>query len=170
MARFFTVYDMESLKVIIETPRGSALKYQYDNNSHLFKLKKILPVGMVFPYDFGFLPGTKGEDGDPLDILIVSEFNSFPGCVMECRIIGGFKARQTEKKNGKEIRNDRFFGVPVLSSVFSNVIELKHLPAEKIDQLEEFFIQYNKIEGKDFKVQEKMTSKKSVQLIKESRI
>ena len=161
---------MESLKAIIETPRGSALKYQYDNKSHLFNLKKILPVGMVFPYDFGFIPETKGEDGDPLDILIISEFNSFPGCVMECRIVGGFKARQTEKKNGKKIRNDRFFAVPVLSSVFNNVSELKDLPEKNLDQLEEFFIQYNEIEGKDFDVEEKMTAKKCMQLIKESRI
>jgi len=161
---------MESLKVVIETPRGSALKYQYDNNNHLFNLKKILPVGMVFPYDFGFLPGTKGGDGDPLDILSISEFKSFPGCVMECRIIGGFKARQTEKKNGKEIRNDRFFAVPVLSSIFSNITELKHLPEDDLYQLEEFFIQYNKIEGKEFKVQDKMTAKKSMEIIKESRI
>lgn len=83
---------MQLITAIVETPKGNAQKYDYDAESKWFKLKKILPAGMVFPFDFGFIPVTKGGDGDPLDIIIISEFKSFPGCAMECRIIGAITA------------------------------------------------------------------------------
>lgn len=86
------------MNLIIETPKGSSEKYDYDTQHHLFKLHKILPAGMVFPFDFGFIPGTKGEDGDPLDVLVISEFESFPGIMIDCRIIGCIKAKQIDKK------------------------------------------------------------------------
>src|ERR1044071_8032796 len=107
---------MKPVKVIVETPRGSAEKYEYDEELKLFVMKKILPAGIVFPYDFGFFPNTKGGDGDPVDVLVMCEFKSFPGCIMNCRIIGALLAEQKSKK-GKE-RNDRFFAVPVLSKLF----------------------------------------------------
>ena len=66
---------MQTLTAIVETPKGSAQKYDYDPKNKWFKLKKIMPAGMVFPFDFGFIPDTKGEDGDPLDIIIISELN-----------------------------------------------------------------------------------------------
>src|ERR1700744_2611763 len=104
---------MPSLEIVIETPKGSAQKYDYDPKTHFFKMKKILPSGMVFPYDFGFVPGTKGEDGDPLDMIVISEFNSFPGVVIKCRVIGGIRAEQSAGSGShKMIRNDRFLAVP----------------------------------------------------------
>jgi inorganic pyrophosphatase len=92
----------ELLTVVVETPKGSTEKYNYDQEQHFLKLKKILPAGMVFPYDFGFIPNTKGEDGDPLDIIIISEFKSFPGCRMDCRIAGAILAEQDEKKEKRK--------------------------------------------------------------------
>src|SRR5436190_20703711 len=115
--------SMLCIDIIIETPKGSAEKYDYDPDLHLFKLKKILPEGMVFPYDFGFIPGTKGEDGDPLDIIVISEFHSFPGCIIKGKIIGGIKAEQSEKKRSdKMIRNDRFIAVPKVSKMFGELV------------------------------------------------
>src|ERR1700712_5031895 len=105
---------MKPVTAIIETPKGSGEKYNYDEKQRYFKLGKILPAGLVFPFDFGFIPDTKGEDGDPLDIIVISELASFPGCAMDCRIIGAIKAEQTEK-NGETLRNDRFLGVPEVS-------------------------------------------------------
>ncbi|HMG83849.1 MAG TPA: inorganic diphosphatase [Ferruginibacter sp.] len=92
---------MKIINVVIETPKGSAQKYDYDKKTGFFKLEKILPAGMVFPYDFGFIPDTKGEDGDPLDVLVFSEFCSFPGCMIECRLIGGIKAEQSKEADSK---------------------------------------------------------------------
>jgi inorganic pyrophosphatase len=160
---------MFTIDIVVETPKGSAQKYDYDPESHFFKLRKILPTGMVFPFDFGFIPDTKGEDGDPLDVIMISEFASFPGCMVTCRIIGGFKAEQSEKEGKKKmIRNDRYLVVPKCSQIFENLESLNDLPGEIIKQLEDFFIDYNKIEGKEFKVLEKMEVKEAKKIFKEN--
>lgn len=154
----------ETVHVIIETPKGSGEKYDYDPKHHLFKLKKILPSGMSFPYDFGFIPDTKGEDGDPLDVIVISEYKSFPGCLVECRIIGVMTAKQSTPK--ETIRNDRYFAVPVLSSIFAHIKTVTDVPTDKLDELQDFFINYNKAEGKKFKPLEILKPKDAMALIK----
>jgi inorganic pyrophosphatase len=162
--------SMPCTDIIIETPKGSAEKYDYDPDLHLFKLKKILPAGMVFPYDFGFIPGTKGEDGDPLDIIVISEFHSFPGCVIKVKIIGGIKAEQSEKKGAdKMIRNDRFIGVPKVAKMFSDLDTVKDLPDQVLQELEQFFINYNKMEEKKFKVLSIMDAKEAFKIIESNK-
>jgi inorganic pyrophosphatase len=157
---------MAYVDVIIETPKGSAQKYDYDPNSHFFELKKILPSGMVFPYDFGFIPHTKGEDGDPLDVIVISEFNSFPGIMIKCRIIGGIMAEQSAHKNKKKlIRNDRFLAVPKCSNIFEDVKNMDDLPKKIMNQLGQFFVEYNKLEGKKFKAIKQMDSREALKLI-----
>ena len=157
---------MTCVDVVIETPKGSAQKYDYDPESHFFKLKKILPSGMVFPYDFGFIPDTKGEDGDPLDVIVISEFCSFPGIMIKCRIIGGIKAEQSEEKGKKKlIRNDRFLAIPKCSNIFEKIKTAKDLPDNIFKELEQFFIDYNRIEGKEFKAMKKMDAKEARSLI-----
>jgi inorganic pyrophosphatase len=159
---------MSSVDVIIETPKGSAQKYDYVPGSPFFKLKKILPSGMVFPYDFGFIPDTKGEDGDPLDVIVISEFNSFPGVIIKCRIIGGITAEQSEERDKKKmIRNDRFLAVPKCSNIFEKVQEIDDLPDQITDDLEAFFIDYNKLQDKKFKALAKIGAKEARQLISE---
>jgi inorganic pyrophosphatase len=157
---------MASIEVVIETPKGSVQKYDYVPNTPFFKMKKILPAGMVFPYDFGFIPKTKGEDGDPLDVIVISEFNSFPGIIIKCRIIGGIKAEQSDDKDKKKmIRNDRFLAVPKCSNIFQNVKEMKDLPSQITDQLEAFFTEYNRLEGKKFKALAKLNAREAQALI-----
>ena len=160
---------MKSVDIIIETPKGSNVKYTYEPESGFFKVKKALPAGMMFPFDFGFIPGTKGGDGDPLDIIVISEFNNFPGCKMECRLIGSIKAKQSEDK-GKQnkIRNDRFIGIPVESLVFEKATSIKDLPSKMIKELEEFFVQYNKMENKIFTVECHLSADKSYKLLMSS--
>ena len=158
---------MNIVTAIVETPKGSAQKYDYDKDSHFFKLKKIMPAGLVFPYDFGFIPDTKGEDGDPLDIIIISEITSFPGCSMDCRIIGGIKAEQTER-DGNTVRNDRFIGIPEVSQLFATVKSIEDFPETIMNQLEEFFKNYNQQAGKKFTPLERITADVSMQIISES--
>jgi inorganic pyrophosphatase len=153
------------MQVIIETPKGSAQKYDYDLNDHFFDLKKILPAGMMFPYDFGFIPGTKGMDGDPLDVILISEFNSFPGCRINCRLIGALKAKQTGEDKNKMIRNDRFIAIPKCSNIFQNIKTIGDLPENIIKELEDFFVDYNKIEGKTFKILGKLSPKEAHKLV-----
>jgi inorganic pyrophosphatase len=140
----------EILNVIIETPRGSRNKYTYDSELGLFRLKKVLPAGAVFPFDFGFLPSTVGDDGDPLDVLLLMDEPAFPGCLVEARLLGVMEASQTKK--GKRMRNDRFIASARKMKSLCNVASIKGLNDDLLEQLEHFFVSYNKIEGKTFKL------------------
>jgi inorganic pyrophosphatase len=160
---------METVNAIVETPKGSGVKYTYEPSSGLFFLKKVLPAGMVFPHDFGFIPETKGEDGDPLDIIIISEFDTYMGCKIECRLIGSLQAMQWAVNGRKnKIRNDRFFGIPVQSIIFEKVKSMKDLPERHLTELKAFFIQYNKMQKKIFEIEGQSTAQKSLNIIKKS--
>ena len=156
---------MEPITVIVETPKGSGHKYDYEPELKCFKLKKVLPAGMIFPFDFGFIPDTKGGDGDPLDVIVISEIATFPGCCMDCRVIGAIKANQTER-DGSTMRNDRYFVVPTVSQLFKEVSSLVQLPDGIITQLESFFKNYNEQAGKKFEVIERVDAEEAYKMIK----
>src|SRR5581483_718248 len=80
--------DDSILQVIVETPKGSRNKYKFEPKLGMFVLGKVLPDGMVFPYDFGFVPSTMADDGDPLDVLLLMDEPAFPGCLIESHVIG----------------------------------------------------------------------------------
>src|SRR3954469_6625001 len=84
------------LNVIIETPKGSRNKFDFDEELGLFKLGGVLPAGAVFPFDFGFVPATRGGDGDPLDVLVLMDEPAFVGCLVAARLIGVIEAEQAE--------------------------------------------------------------------------
>ncbi len=134
------------MDIIIETPKGSREKYKYDPEHRMFRLLKVLPSGLVFPFDFGFIPNTKGDDGDALDVMVISEFKGFPGCVIDCRIIGCIQVEQNV--NDLMIRNDRFLAVPEVSALYENVLNLTDLPSTIISELESFFHTYISKEGR----------------------
>ncbi len=122
---------------------------------------------MVFLFDFGFIPDTKGEDGDPLDIVIMSELKSFPGCAMDCRIIGCIAAEQTEK--GNTVRNDRFIAIAEPSQIFVDVRTLDDLPKNIIKQLQNFFINYNEAAGKKFKPLKNINAREADKMISKAK-
>src|SRR5438445_11368016 len=80
--------EKKLVNVIIETPRESQNKFVYDPELRIFKLKKTLPMGTTFPFDFGFIPNTEGADGDPLDVMVIMDQHAFPGCLIQCRPLG----------------------------------------------------------------------------------
>jgi inorganic pyrophosphatase len=137
-------------RAIIETPKGHRNKFDYDPESNLFLLGGLLPEGMMFPFDFGFLPSTLGEDGDPLDILVLMDAPAHVGCLIEVRIIGIITAEQTE--DGHTTRNDRLLGVAIHSYDHEDIESIRDLSQARLDQLEAFFVSYNKQRGKKFKV------------------
>src|SRR5438105_4689006 len=94
-----TFSGKKNINAVVETPRGSRNKYTYKPEDDSFVLSKVLPSGTAFPMDFGFIPRSMGEDGDPLDVLVVSDFPCYPGAVVECRLLGVIEAEQ--KENGK---------------------------------------------------------------------
>ena len=136
-------------QVVIETPRGSRNKYKYDEKLGLFILHKVLPLGAVFPFDFGFVPSTRGDDGDPLDVLVLMPEPGFTGCVTRARVIGVVEAEQTQ--DGQTVRNDRLIAVPQLEFGPHMAESLKNLGKERIHDIEHFFISYNREEGREFK-------------------
>jgi inorganic pyrophosphatase len=152
------------MRVIIETPRGKGQKYDFDPQSGYFILKKIMPAGMVFPFDFGFFPGTIGEDGDPIDVIVISEIETFPGCMMECRVIGAITAEQRER-DGQSMRNDRYIAIPEVSQLYANINDLENLPQEMITQLEHFFISYNQQAEKEFKPLGRLKAQEAQELL-----
>lgn len=141
----------ECWRVVIETPQGSHNKYKYDDEFGLFLLNGVLPEGMAFPYDFGFIPATLGADGDPLDVLLLMDQPAFCGCLVPSRLIGVIEAEQTEK-DGTTQRNDRVVAVPVKCRVFSDCRSLKDLNQNRLHEITEFFVSYNRIHGKEFNV------------------
>jgi len=154
----------KTVTAMVESPKGFNQKFEYEPQERRFRLSKILPAGLVFPFDFGMIPGTKGEDGDPLDVIVISEAATFPGCMIDCRIIGAFQAEQTER-DGKTMRNDRFLGIPVVSQLFPEVSELAQLPESILNQLEHFFKNYNEQAGKEFRVITRLSATEALQLI-----
>ena len=156
---------MYTVDVVIETPKGSKYKYKFDEEQNRFRVKKILPAGLAFPYDFGFIPGTKGDDGDPLDVMIIAEDSYLPGSVIECEIIGAIKARQSS--DDETFRNDRIIGVPVMTKEKDEEVALKDFSKLKINELEKFFIYYNKMEKKEFKPLGILSAKETWKIIKD---
>ena len=138
------------IHAIVEAARGDRTKYKFDPETSMFTAHKFLPPGMTYPLNFGFIPSTRAEDGDPLDVLIQTEEASYPGCLFRCRPLGLIEAVQFEK--GKRIRNDRILAVPVMERTYENIASLKDLSPAFMRELEEFFVAYNRILGKEFRI------------------
>jgi inorganic pyrophosphatase len=138
------------LDVIVETPRGRRNKFKLDAKTGDFRLWKVLPAGSSFPYDFGFLPGTKADDGDPLDVLLLMDESAFPGCIVRARIIGVIQAEQEE--DGHAVRNDRIVAVAKKAHDYADICHIRDINENLLHELEQFFISYNQASGRPFKV------------------
>jgi inorganic pyrophosphatase len=142
--------DDEDIQVIIETPKGSRNKYAWDSEQRVFILKKVLPEGMVFPHDFGFVPSTTGEDGDPIDVLVLMDQSVFTGCLVPCRLVGVIEGEQSE--DGKTERNDRLLAVAKSSHTHSDIKSIKDLNESLLREVEKFLVNYHFNDGAEFKV------------------
>ncbi len=144
-------FDEESgcLNVIIETPKGSLNKYKYDQQHRLFALSKVLPSGISFPYDFGYIPSTRAPDGDPLDVLVLMDEAVFPACLIAARLIGVIKAEQTD--GDEVVRNDRLIAIASKSHDQQNVQRLEQLDAYLLEEIEHFFASYHELDGEKFR-------------------
>jgi inorganic pyrophosphatase len=154
------------VQAIIETPAGSRNKFAFDPDQGIFALKKVLPAGMVFPYDFGFLPKTIAPDGDPIDVLLLMDEPAFPGCAVRSRVIGVIEGEQLDGK--KKIRNDRLVAVAEANHMYSNIRKLRDLPSKWIDELQDFFVNYHNLEGKKYRLLGCKGTDTAFQLIKKA--
>uniref|UniRef100_Q022W2 inorganic diphosphatase n=1 Tax=Solibacter usitatus (strain Ellin6076) TaxID=234267 RepID=Q022W2_SOLUE len=144
-------FDQKSghFHVIIDTPKGHRNKYHYEEDKDLFLLKSVLPAGMVFPFDFGFVPGTHGDDGDPLDILVLTDEPAIQGSLVMTRLLAVIEAEQTEQ--GETNRNDRLIGIAAASREYQSVESLDQLNPNLIEEIKHFFVTYNELSGKAFR-------------------
>ena len=151
----FRLHDIEPrdrrskrINVIIDTPKGSRAKCKYDEALGLFRLSRVLPAGMQFPYDFGSVPRTRADDGDALDVLVLMDAATFPGCLVTVRLLGVLRA--TQKDGRKPVRNDRLVAVavtPVNPPAYKSIDDLGQ---DRLKEIEHFFISYNRAQGREF--------------------
>ena len=146
----FNKDDDSTVHVVIETPKGCQNKYKFDPALRSFRLNRVLPSGMAFPYDFGFVPSSQADDGDPADVLLLMDYPVFPGCVVESRIIGVIEGEQ--EAEGKKERNDRLVAVAKHSHAHSDLKDISDLNPKLLKQVGDFFINYHKQSGEKFKV------------------
>jgi inorganic pyrophosphatase len=151
-------------RAIIETPKGCRNKFDYDPETNLFMLGGLLPEGMMFPFDFGFIPSTLGDDGDPLDILVLMDAPAHVGCLIEVRLIGVISAEQIE--DGKKETNDRLLGVTIHSYDHQDLTTIDDVNKSLLSQLEEFFVSYNKQRRKKFRITGTGGPRKAIKLLK----
>lgn len=131
------------VNVVVETPAGSQNKYKFDPKLGVFRLNRTLFSGAAFPFDFGFVSGTLGGDGDPLDAIVIAPAPMFPGCLVRARVLGVLLA----KKTGKD--NHRIITVPVVAKPFLSVRELSDLPVGRLGEIEQFFRAILNVDGNE---------------------
>ena len=140
--------DARCCRAVVETPQGSRSKYDYDPDSGLFELAAVLPAGVAFPLAFGFVPGTLGEDGDPLDTLILSDEALPIGALVTVKLLGVIEALQTE--DGETVRNDRLLGKVEKSHTWADVETVEQLGEAFTRDLSLFFETYNRLRDRGF--------------------
>jgi inorganic pyrophosphatase len=146
-----SAFDSETDGVfcVIEAQRGSRNKFKYNPDLALFVHDSTLPSGASYPFDFGFIPSTKGEDGDPIDVLVLMDEPAFVGAVVPARLIGVIEAEQRES-TGEVVRNDRLIAAAMKSRAYCDAKKLDDLQPGLVDEIEHFWIAYNEIRGKQF--------------------
>ncbi len=161
--------DEDCLIAVVETPRGSRNKLDYDPKMRAFRLAAVLPEGTVFPFDFGFFLSTKADDGDPLDVMILMDEPVPMGCLVPVRLIGAIESEQ--RKEGEDwVRNDRLLAVAAHAHTHGNINSIKDMNPKQIDELEAFFHHYNRLKGTEFRVLGRAGPKSARSLLDNARI
>lgn len=151
------------VNVIVDTPRGSGAKLKFDRKHGCFRLSHVMPVGHAFPFDFGSIPGTLADDGDALDVLLLTDAPTCTGCLVSARLIGVLTAKQTEK--ARTLRNDRLVAVPVTESNRPAIRRLDQLEKSRVDEIEHFFYSYNLAHGRRFRATGRLGPSKANELL-----
>ncbi|MEO8348086.1 MAG: inorganic diphosphatase [Acidobacteriota bacterium] len=151
------------LHVIVDTPKGSRIKFKYEAEKRSYIASHLFPAGTFFPFDFGSIPSTLASDGDPLDVLVLMEEPSFTGCLVSVWPVGVLEAEQTQ--DGKTNRNDRILGVADVSRVYRDLRDLDDAPDGLLKEIERFFVSYNEERGRRFEVIGRLGSDRASRLV-----
>ena len=142
----------DAINVVIESPRGSTLKLKYDPNLQVISLARPLTAGLVYPYDWGFVPSTRGPDGDPVDAFVMWDGTSYPGVVLPCRAIGVLRVQQTESRSQRHQRNDRVAFVPTAAARWEPLKSALDIGERTRHELEQFFLASVAFQGKALEI------------------
>ena len=145
-------YDEDHvLRAVVEVPKGATVKLKFEPKTGVFTVSRSLPLGIAYPFDWGFVPGTLAEDGDPVDALVLSDQPSYPGVVVPCRAIGVLQLEQ-RGKSGKRERNDRLLVLPREHERLGKLRNPASLPKQMRDEIARFFLNVTFFTWKDAKV------------------
>lgn len=138
--------DQRNLRVVVETPRGANIKIKFDDKLGCFCLSRMLPLGVTYPYDFGFVPQTLAQDGDPLDAMVLIDAVTYPGVVITCRLLG---ALQVEERGLRGRPNHRLVAVPMKAARRDDWRNFSDLGKRMQQELERFFVMSSAFTSKD---------------------
>jgi inorganic pyrophosphatase len=139
------------LQVVVESPRGAAIKLKYEPRLAAFSVARALPLGLTYPFDWGFVPGTLGPDQDPIDALVVHDMATFPGVVLPCKFLGVVEVSQRGEEGGRQ-RNDRIIAMPVWHDRLGEFERATQLPLRLRKEIEQFFLDTTFFTGKKPKI------------------
>ncbi|MGE5673064.1 MAG: inorganic diphosphatase [Mycobacterium leprae] len=151
------------VEALIEIPAGSQNKYEYDKEKHIVRLDRVLYSPVHYPTDYGYVPETLEEDGDPIDVLVLVTNPTFPGCVIDARIVGVLAMVDDKGVDNK------LLAVPVKDPRFNQVRELEDVPAHRLREIEHFFKTYKDLEGKATVIMGWKGTKEAAELLAKAR-
>ncbi|WP_185877376.1 inorganic diphosphatase [Blattabacterium cuenoti] len=153
---------MITFDVLIEIPRGSRNKYEFDKKNKLIRLDRVLYSPINYPIDYGFIPNTISEDGDPMDVLVFLTEPSFPGCLIQVKPIGIFL--MTDDKG----RDEKIICVPIYDPNYNEIQDISEIPVHTKKEIEYFFSVYKKLENKIVKIEGWKGKNEAISLYKKS--
>jgi inorganic pyrophosphatase len=159
-----------TVHVVIECPRGAAVKLKFDPRMGAMTLSRPLPAGLTYPHDWGFVPGTCAPDGDPLDALVICDVGTAPGVVVPCRLLGVLELEQDRKNGGGRERNDRLIAVPAIAPRFETVADVSALPERLRDEIAQFFVSATVFEAKRVRILGWAGASSAVALLERSKV
>jgi inorganic pyrophosphatase len=152
----------KGVNAVIEIPKESRNKYEYDRDKEAFALDRVLYSPFYFPAEYGMIPKTLWDDGDPMDILVIMDQPTFPGCIIETRVIGVMRMIDGEDSD------DKIIGVPVDDPRCKDIQDIKDIPKAFLNEISHFFTEFKRLEGKKIQVNGWENAEKAFEAIKHS--
>ncbi len=162
----FVPKEKELVFAVIETPAGIRHKFAFEPEYGIMRLTMTLAEGLMWPYDYGFIPQTIGGDGDPIDVLVLNDAPTFSGCLLAVRVVGGILLEKNGVKNNRLVACPaRRKGVALTTDAFD---DLEDLPKDTVRGLERFLVEYSEEEGNKITLEGRCSRKDAYKLIERS--
>jgi inorganic pyrophosphatase len=159
----FVPKEKELVFAVIETPAGIRHKFAFEPKYGIMRLKMTLAEGLMWPYDYGFIPGTLADDGDPVDVIVLNDAPTFSGCLLDVRVIGGILLKKNGVKNNRLVACPRRHkGVALKTDEFE---EIDDIPKETLAGVERFLVEYSEEEGNKITFEGQCSRKEAYKLI-----